>query len=157
MIEPPLKLSVRRQCELLRVCRSGLYYEPEPTSSEQLELMRRIDELHLKWPFYGSRKITQALRQEGREVNRKRVQRLMRLMDLSAIAPKPNTSRAAAEHPVYPYLLRNLKIQRVDQVWASDIERHEALSNRAVVKGHGRRSVAADWLKLRAAGSQEHG
>ena len=83
--------------------------------------MRRIDELHLKWPFYGSRKITQALIQEGREVNRKRVQRLMRLMDLSAIAPKPNTSRAAAEHPVYPYLLRNLKIQRVDQVWASDI------------------------------------
>ena len=76
MIEPPLQLSVRRQCELLRVCRSGLYYEPEPTSSEQLELMRRIDELHLKWPFYGSRKITQALIQEGREVNRKRVRSL---------------------------------------------------------------------------------
>ena len=121
MIEPNIELSIRRQCELLRVSRSGLYYKPASTSLEQFELMRRIDELHLKWPFYGSRKISQALRNEGREVNRKRVQRLMRLMDLAAIAPKPNTSRAAPEHPIYPYLLRKLKIGRVDQVWASDI------------------------------------
>ena len=74
------ELSVRRQCELLRVSRSGLYYEPEPTSAEQLALMRRIDELHLKYPFYGSRKLAVTLRSEGRDVNRKRVQRLMRLM-----------------------------------------------------------------------------
>ncbi len=104
--------SVRRQCELFRVSRSGLYYEPEPTSPEQLALMRRIDELHLKYPFYGSRKLADALRGEGREVNRKRVQRLMRLMGLEAIAPKPKTSEPHPEHVVYPYLLRGLTIAR---------------------------------------------
>jgi putative transposase len=115
------KLSVRRQCELLRVSRSGLYYEPEPTTPEQLALMRRIDELHLKYPFYGSRKLADALRSEGNEVNRKRVQRLMRLMGLEAMAPKPRTSEPHPEHVVYPYLLRGLKIGRVNQVWATDI------------------------------------
>jgi len=115
------ELSVRRQCELLRVPRSGLYYEPEPTTPEQLALMRRIDELHLKWPFYGSRKLADALRREGHEVNRKRVQRLMRLMGLEAMAPKPKTSEPHPEHVVYPYLLRGLTICRVDQVWATDI------------------------------------
>ncbi len=114
-------LSVRRQCELLRVSRSGLYYEPEPTHPEQLALMRRIDELHLKWPFYGSRNLAHALRNEGREVNRKRVQRLMRLMGLEAMAPQPRTSEPHPEHPVYPYLLRRLEIRRVNQVWATDI------------------------------------
>jgi putative transposase len=113
--------SVRRQCELLRVSRSGLYYEPEPTHPEQLALMRRIDELHLKYPFYGSRRLTESLRREGREVNRKRVQRLMRLMGLEAIAPKPKTSEPHPEHVVYPYLLRGLSIARVNQVWATDI------------------------------------
>ena len=108
MIEVGLDVTVRRQCELLRVGRSSVYYEPQGTSSEQLEIMKRIDQMHLKWPFYGSRKITQTLIGEGQEVNRKRVQRLMRLMDISAIAPKPGTSRATAGHPIYPYLLRNL-------------------------------------------------
>jgi putative transposase len=121
MIEPKGKLSIRRQCELLRVSRSGLYYEPEPTSAEELALMRRIDELHLELPFYGSRKLLQALRAEGREINRKRVQRLMRMMEISAIAPKPNTSKPAPEHPRFPYLLRGLAITRVNQVWAADI------------------------------------
>jgi putative transposase len=115
------ELSVRRQCELLHVSRSGLYYEPEPTSPEELALMRRIDELHLKRPFYGSRKLADALRKEGREANRKRVQRLMRLMGLEAMAPKPKTSEPHAEHVVYPYLLRGLSICRVNQVWATDI------------------------------------
>jgi len=115
------ELSVRRQCELLRVSRSGLYYEPEPTSAEQLALMRRIDELHLKYPFYGSRKLADALRREGHEVNRKRVQRRMRLMGLEAMAPKPKTSEPHPEHVVYPYLLRGLTIGRVNQVWATDI------------------------------------
>jgi putative transposase len=114
-------LSVRRQCELLRVSRSGLYYEPEPTSPEQLALMRRIDELHLRYPFFGSRKISDALRKEGRDANRKRIQRLMRLMDLEAIAPKPKTSEPHPEHVVFPYLLRGLTISRVNQVWATDI------------------------------------
>jgi putative transposase len=115
------KLSLRRQCELLRVSRSGLYYEPEPTSQEELALMRRIDELHLKHPFYGSRLLTVSLRNEGRDVNRKRVQRLMRLMGIESMAPKPKTSEPHPEHAVYPYLLRGLTISRVDQVWATDI------------------------------------
>lgn len=121
MIEPQEKISVRRQCELLGVSRSGLYYEPVGTSAEELALMRRIDALHLERPFYGSRKVAHALQREGHAINRKCVQRLMRLMDLEALAPKPSTSRAAKEHTKYPYLLRNLKINRINQVWASDI------------------------------------
>lgn len=115
------ELSVRRQCELLKVSRSGLYYEPEPTSPEELALMRRIDELHLQCPFYGSRKLSDALRKEGREANRKRIQRLMRLMGIESIAPKPKTSEPHPEHVHYPYLLRGLAISRVNQVWATDI------------------------------------
>lgn len=121
MIEPEAELSIRRQCNLLGISRSGLYYEPAGTSAEELALMRRIDELHLEYPFYGSRKIARVLAAEGRVTNRKCVQRLMRAMGLEAMAPKPNTSRAARSHPTYPYLLRNLKIDRVNQVWASDI------------------------------------
>lgn len=114
-------LSVRRQCELLGIGRSVLYYQAVGIDAEQLAIMRRIDEIHLEIPFYGSRKIAQALREEGHAVNRKRVQRLMRLMGLESVAPKPNTSRPAPEHPTYPYLLRNLDISRVNQVWAADI------------------------------------
>lgn len=121
MVDPHAAPSVRRQCELLRVSRSGLYYEPVPTSPEELAMMRRIDELHLKYPFYGSRKLSHELRAEGREANRKRVQRLMRLMGLEAMVPKPNTSEPHPEHPVYPYLLRGLAIFRANQVWATDI------------------------------------
>ena len=122
MVDPKQpQVSVRRQCELLGVSRSGLYYEPEPTDPEQLALMRRIDELHLKYPFYGSRKISDALRKEGLPANRKRVQRLMRLMGLEAIAPKPKTSEPRREHVTYPYLLRGLAICRANQVWATDI------------------------------------
>jgi putative transposase len=121
MIEPDIEMSIRRQCEVLRVGRSGLYYEPKPTDPEELELMRRIDELHLKFPFYGSRSLARELKKEGREVNRKRVQRLMRLMDLVAMVPKPNTSKPAPEHPVFPYLLRGVDVCRVNQVWAADI------------------------------------
>ncbi len=121
MVEPDADLSVRRQCEVLGINRSGLYYEPAATSTDELALMRRIDELHLEHPFYGSRKIAQALSLEGRATNRKCVPRLMRVMGLEAMAPKPNTSRAAPEHPTYPYLLRNLKITQINQVWATDI------------------------------------
>jgi putative transposase len=121
-IETQGSLSVRRQCELLAVGRSGLYYEPERTSEEELALMRRIDELHLQFPFYGSRKMRKELQAEGQRINRKRVQRLMRLMGLEAMAPKPpSTSEPAPEHVRYPYLLRGLKIDRVNQVWATDI------------------------------------
>lgn len=83
--------------------------------------MRRIDELHLRYPFYGSRKITLALRSEGQDINRKRTQRLMRIMGLEALVPKPSTSCRNDEHPAYPYLLRGLEISRVNHVWATDI------------------------------------
>ena len=115
------ELSVRRQCDLLKICRSGLYYAAEPTSTEQLELMKRIDEIHLEIPFYGSRKITRELKAEGVTINRKRVQRLMQLMRISAVAPKPDTSKPAPEHAKFPYLLRNLAVTRPNQVWAPDI------------------------------------
>jgi len=112
---------MRRQCELLGVNRSTLYYEPVEPDREELDLMRRIDELHLKHPFFGSRSIAQTLKRDGVEVNRKRVQRLMRLMGLESTAPKPNTSKPSPEHPKYPYLLRNLTVSRINQAWAADI------------------------------------
>lgn len=114
-------LSIRRQCEMLQVSRSGLYYEPVGQDPETLALMKRIDEIHLKWPFYGSRKVNVELRAEGKAINRKTTQRLMRMMGLESIAPKPNTSKPSPEHPVFPYLLRNLEIDRPNQVWAADI------------------------------------
>lgn len=113
--------SVRRQCELLEVARSGLYYRPVEVAAEELLLMRRIDKLYTARPFLGSRKLVLALEKEGKSVNRKRVQRLMRLMGLEAMVPGPHTSRPHPEHPVYPYLLRGLDVVRPDQVWATDI------------------------------------
>jgi putative transposase len=121
MVQTKSELSMRRRCELLRVSRSGLYYEPVPDDAEEQALMRCIDELHLKWPFYGSRKLTLELRALGHDVNRKRVQRLMRLMSIESVAPKPNTSKPSREHARYPYLLRDLVIFRPNQVWAADI------------------------------------
>jgi putative transposase len=112
---------VRRQCELLAVNRSSLYYRPVQVEAEELALMRQLDELHLKHPFFGSRMMTQTLKKQGGPINRKRVQRLMRLMGLESLAPKPNTSCPAPEHSVYPYLLRGVTVDRVNQVWASDI------------------------------------
>ena len=113
--------SVRGQCELLSLHRSGLFYRRCETPAEDLALMRLIDEVHLRWPFYGSRRMTYALGQEGRAVNRKRVQRLMRVMDIEAMAPGPNTSRPRKEDARFPYLLRGLAVVRPHQVWASDI------------------------------------
>ena len=110
------ELSIARQCELLDLARSTRYYQPVGESRENLALMRRIDELYLKWPFYGSRKMADVL-----ACNRKRVQRLMRRMDIEAIYPKRRTTRRAAGHKIYPYLLRNLDVTRPDQVWTSDI------------------------------------
>jgi putative transposase len=121
LIGPDERASVRRQCELLGVARSSVYYVPVEPDAEQLELMRRIDEMHLEFPFYGSRSIARELRERGFRVNRKRVQRLMRVMGLESVAPKPNTSKPNEEHPVYPYLLRGLTIERPNQVWAADI------------------------------------
>ena len=114
-------LSVRRQCELLGLSRSSLYYEPAGETVENLRLMRRIDEQYTARPFYGSRRMTQWLTKQGEEVNRKRVQRLMRTMGLEAIYPKPRLSAAGRGHKVYPYLLRGVTIERADQVWSTDI------------------------------------
>lgn len=122
MVQPEHEeLSVRQQCALLHLARSNLYYEPVEVQAEELALMRHIDRLYLEHPYYGSRRMTVVLKQEGLLLNRKRVQRLMRLMGLEGMAPGPSTSRAHPEHPRFPYLLRNLEILRPDQVWASDI------------------------------------
>jgi putative transposase len=115
------ELSVRRQCALLGLSRSTFYYEPTGATPEDLRLMRLIDEMYTAWPFYGSRKITEELTRRGEEVNRKRVQRLMREMGLEAIYPKPKLSAAGRGHKIYPYLLRGVKIERPDQVWSADI------------------------------------
>jgi putative transposase len=113
-------LSVRRQCELLGLNRSSLYYEPTPETAENLKLMRLIDQEYTAHPFFGSRKIMQWLIGQGHEVNRKRVQRLMRRMGLEAIYPKPKLSSAGRGHKVYPYRLRNVAVERVDPVWSTD-------------------------------------
>jgi putative transposase len=115
------ELSVRRQCELLGLNRSSLYYEPAVETALNLRLMRLIDAQYTACPFYGSRKMTHWLIRQGEAVNRKRVQRLMRLMGLEAIYPKPRLSVAGRGHRVYPYLLRNRVIERPDQVWSADI------------------------------------
>jgi putative transposase len=114
-------LSIVAQCGLLQVARSTLYYRAEPVSPDDLAVMRRMDELYLATPFYGSRRMMVVLRLDGWLVNRKRVQRLMRVMGLEAIYQKPNTSRRHADHKVYPYLLRGLAIDRPNQVWCADI------------------------------------
>jgi putative transposase len=122
MIEPDHPaLSVRRQCESLGLSRSSLYYEPGGAAAEDLRLMRRIDEQYTARPFYGSRRMTIWLNEQGEEVNRKRVQRLMRVMGLEAIYPKPRLSPAGKGHRIYPYLLRGVKVVRRDQVWSTDI------------------------------------
>jgi putative transposase len=115
------ELSVRRQCALVGLNRPSLYYEPAGETPENLRLMRLIDEQYTACPFYGSRRMTAWLTQQGEPVNRKRVQRLMRLMGLEAIYPKPRLSAAGRGHRIYPYLLRGVRIERPDQVWSADI------------------------------------
>ena len=113
--------SIRRQCALLGVARSGVYRRPSPANDDDLALMRRIDELFTAWPFLGSRRMMAMLRAEGHAINRKRVQRLMRRMGIAALGPKPRTTKPAPGHKIFPYLLRNLVIDRPNQVWAADI------------------------------------
>jgi len=122
LIEPEhATLSVRRQCGLLGLSRATLYYEPAAETEENLALMRRIDAQYTARPYYGSRRMTVWLVKQGEEVNRKRVQRLMRLMGLEAIYPKPKLSAAGRGHRIYPYLLRDVRIERCDQVWSTGI------------------------------------
>jgi putative transposase len=114
-------LSIRRQCELLGLPRSTAYYAPIPESAENLTLMRQIDAVYLENPSYGSRKLTAMVNASGWEVNRKRVQRLMRLMNIAGATPNRRTSQPAPGHRIFPYLLRNVPILRPDQVWSADI------------------------------------
>ena len=122
MIDPSQSsLSIAHQCRLLDINRSSYYYKAKRVKPEDLELMRLIDEQYLKTPTWGSRSMRNHLRRLGYKINRKRVQRLMRLMGLEAIYPKPRTTRPHPEHKIYPYLLRGMRIDRPDQVWAADI------------------------------------
>jgi putative transposase len=114
-------LSLSRQCEILSISRSSLYYKPRGESPENLALMRKIDELFLRYPFYGSRRMARQLRRDGVTTGRHRVRRLMRLMGLEAIYRAPKTSAPHPEHRIYPYLLRHVVIDRPDQVWCADV------------------------------------
>jgi len=114
-------LSIKEQCKFLEVAESSYYYEPKTESAENLEIMRLLDEIYLEHPYYGSRKMTAVLRRDGYEINRKRVQRLMRLINIEAIYPKKRTTIENKTHKKYPYLLRNLEISKVNQVWCTDI------------------------------------
>lgn len=139
------QISVRRQCELIGLNRSTLYYEPVQASPEDLQLTRLIDKQYLQTPFYGSRRMALWLQNKRFDVNRKRVQRLMRLMGLEAIYPKKTTIPQAG-HKVYPYLLRSLTVDRPNQVWSSDITylamKHGFLYLTAILDWHSRRVLA---------------
>jgi hypothetical protein len=121
MIDPEHDLSIKRQAEVLDISRSSAYYRGRPVSAEDLWLMRRIDELHLNYPFAGSRMLRDLLSQQGLEVGRRHVRTLMRRMGIEAIYRRPNTSRPAPGHHIYPYLLRGMAVTRPNQAWAMDI------------------------------------
>ena len=114
-------LSIKEQCKFLEVAESSYYYEPKKESAENLKIMRLLDEIYLEHPYYGSRKMRAVLQREGYEINRKRVQRLMKLIGIEAIYPKKRTTIGNKAHKKYPYLLRNLEISKVNQVWCTDI------------------------------------
>jgi putative transposase len=121
MIDRGEKLSVKRQCELLDLNRTGVYYTPRPVPESDLKLMRQIDELHLRWPFYGARRLARDLAKQGFDVGRLHVATLMRRMGIEARYRKPRTSIPAREGSIYPYLLGGLSIERSNQVWSTDI------------------------------------
>jgi putative transposase len=122
LVEPASEvLTISRQCELLSLARTSYYYQAAMESEENLELMRMIDELYTRTPFYGRPKLTEKLKQMGYQVNHKRVGRLMRKLGLAAICPKPKLSVGSTGHKIYPYLLRDVAIARSNQVWSTDI------------------------------------
>jgi putative transposase len=121
MIDRKGRISIQRQCALLKLPRSTAYYRPVEVHQADLELMRRIDELHLRWPFAGSRMMRDFLKQEGYKVGRRHVRTLMRKMAIDVLYRKPNTSRRQAGHHIYPYLLRDVRIVQPNQVWCADI------------------------------------
>jgi putative transposase len=134
------KVSMRRQCELLCVNRSTVYYESRLDDSDAIRLMQLIDEQHLKTPFFGSRQMAHWLSErEGYAINRKRVQRLMQIMEVRAIAPRPSTSKPHPQHKVYPYRLRGIEVTRANQAWAADI------TYLPMARGFGYLMAIIDW------------
>ena len=121
MIDPEDKLSIQKQSKLLKVSRSSVYYKARPLSEDELKLMRAIDELHLEHPFAGSRMLRDFLLRDGVRVGRRHMRTVMRRMGIEAIYRKPNTSKPAQGHKIYPYLLRNVAVTRANQVWSTDI------------------------------------
>lgn len=121
MIQKDHKLPKTRRCELLSIPRSSSYYQPKPAPEADLALMKLIDRVHIDKPFLGSRRIVDAPAEQGHKEDRKRVQRLMRLMGIQAIHPGPKTSKPHPQHKIYPYRLRGLEISRANQVWAGDV------------------------------------
>ncbi len=121
MLDKSDPLSIKRQCQLLKLPRSTAYYKSVGLSEEELEIRRAIDEIHLKYPFMGSRRIQQELLKLGKNVNRKRIVRLMRVMGVNAIYPRVRTTKPDKKHKIYPYLLRDVEISYPDQAWAVDI------------------------------------
>lgn len=147
MIEPNHKqLSIVRQCRLVSISRSTFYYHPSGENPLNLLLMRLIDEQYLRTPWYGSRQMARHLRRQGYDVGRKRIRRLMRVMGLVSVAPQPNTSRKSPGHPVYPYLLRDLSVDRPNQVWCSDVTylplAHGFLYLTAIMDWHSRKVLS---------------
>ena len=143
MIDPEDELPISKQVEILQISRSSVYYKPRPVSEADLWLMRRIDELHLNHPFAGSRMLRDLLRQQGLEVGRRHVKTLMRKMGIEAIYRKPNTSKPAPGHRIYPYLLRDLAITRPNQAWATDI------SYIPMARGFVYLTAVIDWFSRR--------
>ena len=143
MIDPEHKLSVSRQAKLLNISRSAIYYRPRPICDIDLMLMRRIDELHLNYPFAGSRMLRDMLSQQGLEVGRRHVRTLMRRMGIEALYRKPNTSKPGPGHKIYPYLLRGLAITRPNQAWAMDI------SYIPMARGFVYLAAVIDWFSRR--------
>jgi putative transposase len=121
MIDPENQLSIQKQSRLLKISRSSVYYKPQPFSEDELKLMRTIDELHLEHPFAGNRMLRDFLRRDGVRVGRRHMRTVMQRMGIEAIYRRPNTSKPAPGHRIYPYLLRGLAITRPNQVWAMDI------------------------------------
>lgn len=114
-------MSIQCQCKLLDIAKSSFYSKPVPESEQNLQLMRQIDEIYTQYPFYGARRILVSLSHRDKQFNIKEIRRLMKLMGIEAICPKPNLSKKEEGHEIYPYLLKNLIINQLNQVWATDI------------------------------------
>ena len=143
MIDPSHGLPIARQVKLLNLSRGSVYYKPRPVSAEALAIMRRIDELHLDYPFAGSRMLRDMLGREGVEIGRRRVAAMMKRMGIEALYRRPSTSKPAPGHKIYPYLLRGQKVERPNQVWAMDI------TYIAMARGFVYLAAVVDWFSRR--------